>query len=261
MVGGVPSDIAKWNLRRLRKEVGYRLPPAVWSRLRNDPIHDALQDLERSLRRAPTFLQIGSNDGLTTDPLHRFAAWRHWAGVTVEPLPSVFRRLQHNYRRQPQVRCLNVAVGAANGRIPFFYVTGSRAGDPHWADQIGSFDREHVLKHAPFIRDLGARVATTEVPTMTLQTLHEHVGRRTFDLLHVDAEGFDEQILQGVDPDALGLRALLFEHAHMSEEALAQLTARFSSVGFREAARTPMDVLLVRDPGRAEPATKSVSDA
>jgi FkbM family methyltransferase len=223
----------------LRHRLSYHYPPSLWSRLHPDPINDALRRLGRGI----SFVQIGSNDGLTMDPLHRFVNWAGWRGVAIEPLPTVFARLQRNYRLSPRVRCLNLAVGAEDGELPFYYVTQARPGDPAWVDQFGSFDRGHLDKHADWMAGLEDRIGTTTVPTVTLASLHARLGHGRFDLLHVDAEGFDEVILSQLDPDAWGLRAVLFEDAHMDP---ARVEARLRAAGFVQQARFEGDVLYAR---------------
>jgi hypothetical protein len=48
------------------------------------------------------FLQIGSNDGVSGDPLNFFINNYNWHGVLVEPIPFLFDQLQRNYKRQKE---------------------------------------------------------------------------------------------------------------------------------------------------------------
>lgn len=49
------------------------------------------------LKKKVIFLQIGSNDGLESDPLRKFITRDRWYGILVEPLPDTFKKLLANY--------------------------------------------------------------------------------------------------------------------------------------------------------------------
>jgi hypothetical protein len=60
-----------------------------------DPVWTVLAAFAASRSgRAATFVQIGSNDGTTGDPLRTFTEANDWSGLLVEPVPYVFARLQ-----------------------------------------------------------------------------------------------------------------------------------------------------------------------
>ncbi|MDQ1401870.1 MAG: hypothetical protein QOG03_186 [Actinomycetota bacterium] len=196
---------------------------------------DALTALEQWAggQAGVRFIQIGSNDGATNDPLHRLVVERHWEGVLVEPLPPLFEQLQRTYRDRPGLSFVNAAVGADNGEATFFYVDGSRPGDPYWVPQIGSLERSHLTRHASVIPDLEQRIAEARVPVLTYAGLLADAGIDQYDLLHVDAEGVDYLILEQVDfASSAGPRAVLFEHRHMAAADEAELRRRLDAAGF-----------------------------
>lgn len=221
----------------LVRHVRDRMPPG-WS---------AQDDVQRGLAALPvgtSFVQVGSNDGVTNDLLHRVVRWRRWRGVVVEPLPAPFARLTSNYRWMRRVTTVNAAVGGATGTAEFFFVS-PRPGDPWWTDQIGSFSRSHVVAHTD-VPDVETRVARTEIPVMTLKDVCVRVGFERVDLVHLDVEGFDAELLQLLPYDDLQIRHLVFEHLHMADEVLARVKAHLLSLSFVPKAENAMDAYWSR---------------
>src|SRR5450432_1889496 len=63
----------------------------------SDPIYECLKEFSHCKARV-SFLQIGSNDGITQDPLREFIVRQpKWRGCFVEPLPHLFAKLKRNY--------------------------------------------------------------------------------------------------------------------------------------------------------------------
>ncbi len=164
------------------------------------------------------FAQIGSNDGGYGDPLRLHIQRGRWSGVLVEPVPYIFQRLTESYRGVPGLRFEQAAVSAASATLPFYCLCEAteqeRAELPRWYDQIGSFSRQHLLKHAPYIPGLKGRIQTIQVPVLTFAELCEHHALGRLDVLHIDTEGHDLVILRTIDLAAHGPRVLLFEHEH-----------------------------------------------
>src|SRR5687768_9883737 len=71
------------------------------------------------------FVQIGSNDGLGSDPLRQFIIRDHWKGILVEPLPDTFRKLLKNYEgyeHKAELYFENVAISDKNELKTFYYI-------------------------------------------------------------------------------------------------------------------------------------------
>lgn len=196
----------------------------------------------RQAARPVNFLQIGSNDGVTSDPIHDLVVRYGWRGVLVEPVPGIFERLERNYANTIGIKLANIAIGKEEGNCVFYTVSEKLPGDPAWTDQIGSFDRRHVLRHVNAIPNLEQRIVPINVRVETLASVLQSVA--TVDVLHVDAEGSDGMILRQVPLEGPHCpRAILFEHRHLDSEVRAEIEQRFpeykSTVGHR-------DTLLLR---------------
>jgi len=202
-------------------------------------------------RRRVCFAQIGSNDGVRGDPLRRLVlANPEWTGVFAEPVPELFARLRRNYPDAGRLRFQQFAVAAKTGRRSLFTVS-ARASDalggrlPSWYDQLGSFDAEHLVAH------LGERIrpflVAHPVECVSLAELLARSGLGPVDLLHVDAEGSDDEVVAQLDLAAHPPSVVLFEHAHLRPAARRELAERLRSAGYR-LSRHGGDTLALRPP-------------
>lgn len=182
------------------------------------------------------FIQIGSNDADHGDPLRPYVETRGWRGVLVEPVPYVFERLRRRYGEDPRLELVNAAVAAEDGHLPFYFLTESDdPGLPEWYDQIGSFDLDNVLQpyHVEQIPDLASRVVQADVPCCSFDTLWQAHHLPRLDLLHVDAEGYDDQILAQIDLAQLRPTVVLYEHKHLDAARRETVIDRFAAHGYR----------------------------
>lgn len=210
-------------------------PRAAWpGRPADDPLGRVLRSLADTTPEL-TFVQVGANDATHGDPLRALSRARGWRGLLVEPVPFVFERLCRAVADAPGLTPVNLAVGSADGWAPFHHVEQSDdPALPEWYDQIGSFSRDNVLHpyHVSRIPDLEDRVATTEVERVTFDTLWARHGFDHLDLLHIDAEGHDDEILATVDLASLRPRVVLYEHKHLPPDRRAATEARLLAHGY-----------------------------
>ncbi len=217
------------------------------------------------------FVEIGSNDGEQHDHLRPHIRARQWSGIMVEPVPYVFERLRANYGDMPRIALENAAIARQDGRLPFFHLPrvadpGSE-GLPQWYDAIGSFSRDAVLRHAREIPDIERRLVTTEVPTLTFESLLAKHGVGAVDLLLVDTEGYDHEILRSIDFEARQPRLVVYEHYHLPTDERARCRGRLESFGYETmeegldtfALRTHVDDALTRRWRRLRPGVPGAS--
>jgi FkbM family methyltransferase len=174
------------------------------------------------------FLNIGANDGIAGNPLTEFILTRKWTGVMVEPVPHVFKRLKLAYGSCPRVKLINCAIGTQSGSQDFFFLRKNRVLPPGY-DQIGSFDRQQVLKECPHF---GSEAESfIESQSVLVKTLAE-VAPKNYDVLLVDTEGYDAKIASQVDfknPPKL----IIYEHIHVKNSENESLRALLQSHGYR----------------------------
>ncbi len=165
---------------------------------------------------AVRFVQIGSNDAGYGDPLRFHILHNGWRGLMIEPVPFIYQRLLARYRPVSGLQFANVAIGESAGSRPFFHLRASNEPSlPPWYDQLGSFDRQHLLKHQQYLADLPERIVESTVECQRFDALCAHSGISQFDLLHIDTEGYDWKILQTIDLTRYQPTVILFEHRHL----------------------------------------------
>lgn len=167
------------------------------------------------------FVQIGSNDGLQGDPLHDIIITnKKWKGIFIEPVGYLFERLQRNYRNQDRFIFEKEAIAPSRGVVKFFYVSEkakAELGDalPYWYDQLGSFDKNHILKQLEGM--LEPYILTEEVITVPLQEVLDKHKATKVDLIHIDTEGYDYKVLSMIDFSKYKPFVILYEHMHLSD--------------------------------------------
>jgi len=180
--------------------------PTYWIK-RYLPVDDAI------------IVQIGSNDGKTGDPIyHLFNQREKWKAIFVEPVPYLFKRLKHNFKSDTRFTFENFAIN--DGKEQIFYSVKQEAKEkfpdlPAWFDQLGSFNKNNILKHLngklePFIEE-------TRLQGITLTNLLSRNSVDFIDLLHIDTEGYDWKILCQLPLDRYKPTLILFEHKHLEK--------------------------------------------
>lgn len=164
------------------------------------------------------FLQIGSGDGVTHDPLYQSIVSLKWSGVFVEPVPYMFIQLKANYEYEGlDLRFIQAAISDKPGKGVLFHLNENLFHLPYWYNQLGSFSKQHVLEHAEQIPEIPELLTETEVNCMTVEQLLRQVGGN-FDVVHIDAEGSDMEIVE----EYYKLRGLpemlLFESKHLDKK-------------------------------------------
>jgi FkbM family methyltransferase len=145
----------------------------------------------------------------------------------------MMERLVANYADVEGLRFASVAIGTQEGTLTF-YTVERRPGEPAWADQISSLDRDFVLGHAYALEDLENRIVPIEVESLPLRALVARYELDALDLLHVDAEGLDFEIVGQIPVDApWAPRFLTFEIKHMGLERWKILKARLRRGGYK----------------------------
>lgn len=199
---------------RLARQLFHRLTP--WRPYgRSSDMLDALAASQVDVR----FVQVGSNDAGYGDPLSFHTLHHGWRGLMIEPLPHIFERLCKRYANVPGLQFANVAIDREPGERPFYHLRRSdEPGLPPWYDMLGSFKRDNVLKHAAYLADIPERIVETNVRCQTFAGLCAEHNIERFDVLHIDAEGYDYEVLRTVELRRYAPALVLYERMHLSPQ-------------------------------------------
>ncbi len=167
----------------------------------------------------PVFVKVGAHDGITGDPCSDILVTEsRWKGLLIEPVPDIFQRLRQNFADFRRFQLEQVAIGSEHEQVAFYHLDPRARecipGLPRWFDQLGSFDRNHILKHLDGV--LEPFILESRVQVRPLSALLEKHSIKTVHLLHIDAEGHDYEILKTLDFILHAPVAIFVEHKHLS---------------------------------------------
>jgi FkbM family methyltransferase len=165
------------------------------------------------------FIQIGSNDGITNDPITKYVK-KNYTGVLVEPVPYLFEKLKKNYSKiKNRLFFENSAIASKDGEAYFYRLKDSdNCNLPAWYDQLGSFNKDVVLQHRKHIPEFDELFVEEIIKTISFESLLKKYGLKKIDLIHIDTEGYDYEIIKLIDFNKLEVEVLLFEHKHLSSQ-------------------------------------------
>jgi FkbM family methyltransferase len=174
----------------------------------------------------PIFVKIGANDGITSDPCSDILLGdSNWKGVLIEPVPYCFDRLKEHFGDARRFHLERVAIGREAGQTDFYYVDAKAKNElpdlPEWFDQLGSFDRNHIVKHLDGV--LEPFIVQTRVQVSPLSAVLERNRVKNVHLLHVDTEGYDFEIVKSIDFERHAPLSIYAEHKHLRSDEKSEM--------------------------------------
>ncbi len=224
--------ISRWlkqKSRQATEAIGYRLT----RRHRPDYLVPLLY---KHLRHQSEvyFVQIGANDGRHADPLHDFIALNHRkvSGLVIEPVQQYFQELKNTYRKFPKITPIRMAIHNTERTMTIHRVDSSHPNVPRCGKGIASFDPKHHLKSGTPAEAMVAE----EVPCMRLEEILQNHPLPRLDLLQIDTEGYDAEIICGLNFEKVSPTILRFEHGLqdgiMTSERFRQVSQRLQDHGY-----------------------------
>lgn len=180
-------------------------------------------------------IQLGANDGVMADPVHRIVREPRVSSFLVEPVPHVFDRLSRTYQSCPQVTCLQAAVvpDEETKSIEFFFL---RPKDGLFYDDAysgwSSTSRDHLEKFRQYVGNFDDLLCSEMVRSMTVNRVFQMTGWESVDLLQIDVEGLDVSIVSSIDFRMWTPKIIRFEHMHSSPAPLHALLLRLRTLGY-----------------------------
>jgi FkbM family methyltransferase len=195
--------------------------------------HDILVDYA-NFKSSVNFVQVGSNNGITADPISRFITNSDWKGVLIEPVPYLFDELKENYKPySDRLIFENSAIANVNGELKFYRLKKSENKDlPYWYDQLGSFNKEVVLKHRDSIPGFDDLFIEDKVNAITFSGMLDKHSIGNVDFIQIDTEGYDYEILKLIPFESFNVEFIMFENRHLSDTDYKQAIRLLKANGF-----------------------------
>lgn len=186
------------------------------------------------------FLQIGAMDGKAFDPLHKAIRRHLWTGLLVEPMPDMMKKLQANYADIEGLEFAELAIAEVTEKRTMKRVCAAAidAGRvPLWAAGLSSLapERTALSGRALTTEQFAAierEVEEIEVECVTFPELAARHQIGSFDILQVDAEGYDYNILQQIDLSRYRPQTIQIEIVNLPAEEIVAALAQLHSASY-----------------------------
>jgi|688.fasta_scaffold418948_2 FkbM family methyltransferase len=165
-----------------------------------------------------SLIQIGANDGVSHDHLHKIIKKFRLQSLLLEPIKKYFLDLQNNYAAYDNVKLENSAL-SINNEIFFLYKVNPEHFDKYGtlSSGISSFNKEHLLKHGIKKK----HIVQEKVNQISFDELLNKYNFKSFDLLLIDTEGYDCNIVNNFFLKIKEIRPIIiFEWSHIKNNEL-----------------------------------------
>ena len=137
--------------------------------------------------------------------------------LLVEPVPYNFEILEDKYKDQDNIFvCKNAVIDKAK-KDNFYFVKKdsiTKLGK-HWASQIGSFDRDHILNHKnKRFKIKNEDIQKIEIEFITFKDLIMKYSIKSIDTLQIDVEGAEHKIMSSINFKQIEIKNIIFESKH-----------------------------------------------
>jgi FkbM family methyltransferase len=236
-------------MRDMWRYIHARTVVRVVARLRG-PVPDRTAEVQQFLRKTiasrQTFsiLQVGAYDGVSNDAIHDLVgAYDHVRAVLLEPQPGPFAKLERLWKGNQRVTAIRAALSAVTGERPLYMIADAYKHRHPFPDQVSSFHRWRVeWACSRYVwRPSADFITSAPVPTLDWRTLFRRYGH--FDLVAIDAEGYDAEILEQIDMNQSPPEIILYEHALLPRRVQKSCERRLTSHGYAVARVNQNDTL------------------
>jgi len=181
-----------------------------------------------------TVIQIGANDGISHDPIHKFIKRDKWNGVLLEPQKYVYDRyLKRIYKKNKGINCYNAAIGEKDGYTGLFRIGFSNS---RWATGLASFNKNHLIMafESGYIEKCAKkykiripenpheRIIEEKVEVISPDSLIAKFSINKIDLLQIDVEGFDYEVIELFNIKKTRPGIICFESSHIEKKAFSE---------------------------------------
>ena len=158
---------------------------------------------------------IGAHSGIHIKDL--ISEYANSKILLVEPVPYNYQILENDYKNNENIFISRNAIFDEAKKDNFYHVKKESIKKlrKHWASQIGSFDKNHILNHKNKRFDIkDDDIQITEVEFITFQDLVKKYSINSINKLQIDVEGAEYKIMHSIDYNKIKIKNIFFESKH-----------------------------------------------
>jgi len=158
---------------------------------------------------------IGAHSGIHIKDL--ISEYANSKILLVEPVPYNYQILENDYKNNENIFISRNAIFDEAKKDNFYHVKKEsiKKLGKHWASQIGSFDKNHILNHKNKRFDIkDDDIQITEVEFITFQDLVKKYSINSINKLQIDVEGAEYKIMHSIDYNKIKIKNIFFESKH-----------------------------------------------
>jgi FkbM family methyltransferase len=214
----------RYWLQRATRKYGYEIRKAPFPDFHSVSVFDlALQYLMATRGESLTFIEVGANDGKSSDLLCDLVLKHHWTGVLIEPQPGAFEKLKARYANMSdRLSFENVAISSDPNPLVLYGIRNSTStlasANPKIVTQQSGIKPQDLIKMT--------------VPTARLDDIVQKHSLTALDVLQLDTEGYDWDVLQTLDLAVTRPWLIRFEHGHLPPLLIGKMTQYLNAHGY-----------------------------
>ena len=158
------------------------------------------------------FIEAGANDGVRQSNTLYFEKYQNWSGLLIEPIPDLADKCRINRPRCIVECCALVASDYPRDEIEMTYCNLMSLVEG--ALKSPEAERDHIAQGRT-IQSISSYELT--VPARTLNSILDEYAIHTIDFLSLDVEGYELEVLRGIDFDKYRPRYMLIEARFRAE--------------------------------------------
>jgi FkbM family methyltransferase len=188
------------------------------------------------------FVEVGANDGISQSNTLYFEKYKGWRGLLIEAIPALAKKCLQNRPRCIVENCALVASDYPEKTIEMRYcnLMSIVKGGLNSADD----EQKHILNAKKTLTE-DEETYVVGVPAKTLsEVLNEHRVVHV-DLLCLDVEGYEAQVLKGIQFDSHRIELMLVE-VRYREDVEAAIGNLYKPIAILNIEKSYSDILYQR---------------